>query len=186
MGEITSSFTPTPQRFPFQVAGGAILDYTAQPRAEIFFQVANGVVTSGEVGDSQGITISLVLPANFVYGLAEVFVSLQAVTTNSDLDDWQDNCHLVLIDGTSTTMTAFMPLHCDGPAGPFKHYFPRSTMDRLVSSIGSGSSQTFQLFNPVLDGAAMEIEAMFRFWQYDVEQRHNVSVQTPTLVKGAN
>lgn len=180
MGQVTTTITPDASLFPLELDPGGIRQ-TNQPRAEVFFSVIDGAVTKGEAADFQVISLQFVLPANFVYALAEVFIAIQSITATADLDDWENNAFLSVIDGAAANMTALMPMHCDGTSGVFKCFYARTVVDRLVAAGTIGA--TFR--NPVLDGNAMQVEAMVRFWQYDVAQRHNVAVQTPQMVRGA-
>lgn len=183
MAITTTTITPVARKFPFTLPYPGPEFGTNEPRAELFFNVSNGAITVAAGGASQAVNIVLNLPANFVYGLAEVFVALQALTVNADLDDWQNDGYLAILDGNSSRMQAFCPLHSEGPSGGFKCYYAKSIVDRLV--IGGEDASSITLFNPVIDGAAMQIEAMIRFWQFDINQRQHVGVQTPMLIRGA-
>jgi len=182
MGIVTTSLTPTPAIFGYSTLAGAVLDRSSAPRGEVVFSENNATITAGAVGDSQLVAVSMVLPQNYAYVLADLFFEMQAV----DQGDW-DTEALCVINATDDQGLKFN-LRSTGTSKftstlLARSYAPVVLPKAILRPVGMGTSVSINVSNRNLDGLISGLTLYARFLQYDIAQHHDVAVNLPSLTR---
>ncbi len=184
-----TTLTPDPMVFPFLGLGQLGLDRSNVPRSEIVFSGINEIVTLGGVGDEQRLDITCNLPQNFSYALAEFHADISTAggTTNS----WDVDAIAFLVDATGAgrSISVSMPVTANGVADDI--VLPRVVYDigKVMSAVlvpppNTSGAKLGVTFNNDIQGAVGALVTFYiRFYQYDIEQAHHYSVNTPTLIR---
>lgn len=179
--EITT-FTPEPQMFAYVTEGGELLDRTNLPRAEIIHSLVGAIVPVPGLGDNQSVSIVMNLPQNFTYVMVDCF----AAVNGADASDWNAVALGTNIQSDPPTFQTWFELTSTGAlqisAGGSARAYNAPRLPRgLMRGATSGANASITINNPVDNGSAMTVNAYTRFLMYDVDQFHNVMVNTPQL-----
>ncbi len=189
MAVTQTSLSPTPMVFPFLGLGQLGLDRSNVPRSEIVYSGEAVVVTAGMVGEEQRLDITCELPQNFSYALAEFHCDIATAggTTNS----WDADAIAFMVDavGTDRTINVSMPITAEGIVDdvvlPRRVYNLQNPMRAVLvpppNTIGAKLGATFN--NDVQAAVQAAVTFYIRFYQFDIEQAHHYSVNTPTLIR---
>ncbi len=183
MANIATSIVIPPVIFGYSTLAGGVIAKSDAPRGEVIFEEPSGAVTLAGVGDTQTVSVSLTLPANFAYVLKDLFFALQS---NTDIADWDDTAN-VSYRTAGDVVAIQIPLMSTGVAhfsgGQGIRMYDWTHLPTGLTRAAGDASMSVNLANLVTNGEAASVRFYARFLQYDVSQHHDVEVNRPTLIR---
>lgn len=182
MATVTTSFAPEPQMFAYVTETGDVLDRTNLPRAEIIHSVVAGAVPASGVGDDQVVAISFNLPQNFTYVMVDCYAAIVGV----DAGNWSATALGTNIQSDLPLFQTWFELTSTGVTGinatSLARAYNAPRLPRgLMRGATSGANASITMRNAIVNSSAMTVNVYTRFLMFDVDQFHNVLVNTPQL-----
>ncbi len=192
MAVVTDVLSSTITRTVFVKPPDQVRQFTPYPRAIINAHVFNGTVSVKPVNDQQDLQIGVVLDPKFAYRLMDVNIGLiQDVAF-----DWNNRAFIEVVNGIRNLALGAVQRHVieledvlDSSATGESWMSGRLRIPRYI--IQSVSKQTifFNFFatnqNAAVGGAG-SLNALFRFFEYEIEQAEYFALHYATLVYGTN
>lgn len=194
MAVVTVNNTAVFSRTPFIKPPDLDREFTAMPRAVVNFTLPpTTVMTAKPINDQETMIITLPIPAEFVYRLVDV-----SVTVFQDVADaWQPFGYIEITNGVrglplgsvqQHAVTLDQPLRTVPRVLPFSFWNATSTGRRLPNYLiqavdGNAPTVTFKAINVATPaGAEGTLNCRFAFFEYDIEQAQRFPLHWPTVV----
>jgi len=172
----------------------AVRQFTPFPRAIVNAHVFNGVVSVKPINDDLELQISVVLDPAFAYRMMDFNISLIEDTAFS----WNNSCFIEVVDGIRGLADGAVERHdveqrpvLDSTATGEMWVVDsvRYSIPRYVIQAVGRNTIFFNFFatnqaDPASAGGSLN--ALFRFFEYDIEQAEYFALHYATLVHGTN
>lgn len=170
----------------------AVRQFTPYPRAILNAHVFNGSVTAKPLNDQAELTIGVVLDPKFAYRLMDVNIHLiQDVAF-----DWNNLAFIEIVNGIRNLTAGAVERHVveledvlDSTATGEMWITGRLRIPRFIIQAVGSNTIFFNFFatnqNAAVGGAG-SLNALFRFFEYEIEQAEYFALHYATLVYGTN
>lgn len=187
MALITTTLVPVIQTFPWSGGGGNI---SPVPRGELIASIQSGAVAATGAGDDAQVNVAIDLPVNRSYFMTDFSATVQTDGANT----WELGIDLVYVDaGDAAQRRMRYGFSCEAlrPVfdGDFESLIYQCTFPlpkfQMMPLIGGADGSTVQMRfrNVNLQEIAATIDLTARFLIFTVDQRYNVEVNYPQLVR---
>lgn len=187
MATVTTTITPELDIFPLAgyVEPGASSSYYA--RGIAVFKSINAAIAAAGVGDNQHLVINFSLPQNFAFSLCNFTLGIR--TNAAQTNNWGDNADFSMHDaatGASRTMDVQLGAYANGVTQTestnleiknYKLWNIWATPMKPV--IGDAVYAALQIYNETANDGAYTVDCTCSFLQFDINQIHNVGVNSP-------
>jgi len=185
---VLTSFTPTLTRQPFVKPPDTQRQFTAMPRALLFFVLNAGVVPLKPLNDQQKVQFIMTLPTTFAYRMVYAAANIQS----NKSDEWGTSGELQVTNAirgqplgvttrhtvTSDDGTTFSTI--TGNRNYFMRQIPTFIMQSLRANVGAGAD--FRIGNDSASASTAGVANFLAyFFEYDIEQVQGFPPLIPQL-----